>query len=118
SVPLAPSQDSWDNFLMSSPLSPEAFRNTLDAECRLARIDANEEIAHFYEDETAPHARQRYARTYHKLVGVLPEERSALRTALEQLRETGGCTVEDVIEHVRRQSGKTCSVDGGGGIGA
>jgi hypothetical protein len=85
----------------------------------LARIDGNEDFAREWEQfsqfypylagQELEHGRQRFANTYRKVVGVLPDQRASLRNELQEIVRTGNGTVEAAIAAARNGTARTVS---------
>jgi hypothetical protein len=75
----------------------------LRAESHLAKIDLFEDLAGLYEFESVSKRREAYAERYRRNVGVFPEQRYDLKTALERIVAGGRQPVADVIEIFRRK---------------
>jgi hypothetical protein len=84
-------------------LSPEATRAAWDAELKLELLDAHDDVAEFYDSETLPEYRQKFADAYRRLVGVHPADRHEFREALLQVRDGGGMPVADLIDVLNRR---------------
>jgi len=78
-------------------LSPTATQAAWDAELRLERVAAHEDVAEFFDSETIPAERHRFAESYRRLVGVHPENRHEFRQSLERICDGGGLPVDDLI---------------------
>jgi hypothetical protein len=80
----------------------------------LARMDRMEDFARESEQFTQIYTdlperdvewhRQHHANTYRRLVGVMPDQRGALRRELQDLIETGHRSVDAVIASVRNRT--------------
>lgn len=88
---------------MAKELSPEAARAAWDAELKLELLDANSDIAEFYEEETIPRYRETFAESYRCIVGIHPAERGEFREALIRIRDGGGMPVADLIDVLNRR---------------
>ena len=88
---------------MAKELSPEAARAAWDAELKLELLDANSDIAEFYESETITRYRESYANSYRRIVGIHPADRDEFREALIHIRDGGGVPVAEVIDILNRQ---------------
>ena len=88
---------------MTPVLSPEAARAAWDAELKLELLDANDDVAEFYDSETLPQYRQKFADAYRRLVGVHTADRHEFREALIGIRDGGGRPVADLIELFNRR---------------
>ena len=88
---------------MTAGLSPEATRAAWDAELKLELLDVHEDVAEFYDQETLPEYRQRFAESYRRLVGVHPALRNEFREALIRVRNGGGMPVADVMDVLNRR---------------
>lgn len=91
------------NFFVTVALSPTATQAAWDAELRLERVAAHEDMAEFFDNETVPTERQQFAESYRRLVGVHPENRHEFRDALERIRDGGGMPVDDLLEEFNRR---------------
>ena len=96
-------QESAQTFKVAQELSPEATRAAWDAELKLELLDANSDIAEFYDEETIPMYRQKFADAYRHLIGVHPADRHEFREALIGIRDGGGRPVADLIEMLNRR---------------
>ena len=109
---------------LSNPSSPgrdkdyEAFVNEQRKARRLlARMDRTEDFARQWEefDQINTHLaaweldwhRQHHANTYRRLVGVMPDQREALRQELQEIMRTGNGTVDTLVATVR---GRTSAI--------
>ncbi len=88
---------------MTAELSPTATQAAWDAELRLERVAAHEDVAEIFDTETVPTERQQFAESYRRLVGVHPDDRHEFRQALERIRDGGGMPVDDLIEAFNRR---------------
>ena len=88
---------------MTPELSAEATQAAWDAELRLERIAAHEDVAEIFEAATIQSDRQEFAEAYRRLVGVHPEQRHEFGEALERIRDGGGLPVADLIEILNRR---------------
>jgi hypothetical protein len=80
----------------------------------LARIDLNEDFAQEWErfpqiyselvDSELEHGRQRFANTYRKMIGVMPDQRESLRHELDVILRTGNGTVDAATAAARRST--------------
>ena len=88
---------------MTGNLSVEATKAAWDAELRLERVAAHEDVAEIYEAATIASDRQKFAEAYRRLVGVHPEQRQEFCEALGRIRDGGGLPVQDLIEMLNRR---------------
>ena len=88
---------------MTRLLSPEASRAAWDAELQLLKLDAHEDLAVFYEQETSEYLRSVFAEKYRTVVGVHPDRRDEFRDALLRVQDGGGMPVADLIEVLNRR---------------
>ena len=88
---------------MTVGLSPTATQAAWDAELRLERVAAHEDVAEFFDNETVPAERQLFAESYRRLVGVHPDDRHEFRQSLERIRDGGGMPVGDLIDEFNRR---------------
>ena len=88
---------------MTGNLSVEATQAALDAELRLERVAAFEDVAEIYEAATIAEDRQKFAEAYRRLVGIHPENRQEFCEALERIRDGGGLPVQDLIDILNRR---------------
>ena len=87
---------------------PERFRHPsaeqhleeLRAEAKLAEMDFLEEAAVLAESEGPPVLRRHLSERYRAAVGVRPEDRGELRSALERVKAGGGMPVQDVVNSI------------------
>ena len=100
---LAWRQDQAQNFVVTAGLSPEATRAAWDAELKLELLDVHEDVAEFYDQETLPEYRKRFAESYRRLVGVHPARRDEFRDALIRIRDGGGMPVKLLMEVLNRR---------------
>ena len=91
------------NFRVTPDLSPEATQAAWDAELRLERLVAHEDVAEFFADATVPAEREQFAASYRRLVGVHPDDRHEFREALERIRDGGGMPVNDLVSTFNRR---------------
>jgi len=87
---LAFCQQLWQSARMAwTPQSEEGreLRDALEAERRIARMDVCEDLARLAETETIRDQRDRLRARYCALIGVRPEDRSALRQALHDVAD-------------------------------
>ena len=77
--------------------SPEALREVLEAEKRLATLAVAEDFARLWETETYPALKNHFALQYRKLMGVEPSQRDEFASGLQRIRETGEGTVSCLI---------------------
>ena len=82
---------------MTVELSPQATQAAWDAELRLLKLDDQEDLAVFSEQETSDHQRSVFAEKYRTAVGVLPEQRHEFREALVRVMDGGGMPLADLI---------------------
>jgi hypothetical protein len=85
------------------PYAADDLLEQLRAESRLANMDLAEDLASVYETEATQALRARYADAYLRCVGVVPEQRSDFREALQWIVAGGRQSVADVIEGFRRE---------------
>lgn len=88
---------------MTVELSPTATQAAWDAELRLERVAAHEDVAEFFDAETVSAQRHQFAASYRRLVGVHPADRHEFRQALERIRDGGGMSVPDLIDVLNRR---------------
>lgn len=88
---------------MTGILSAEATKAAWDAELRLERVAAFEDVAEIYEAATIAEDRKKFAEAYRRLVGIHPENRQEFREALERIRDSGGLPVQDLIDILNRR---------------
>lgn len=88
---------------MTGILSAEATKAALDAELRLERVAAFEDVAEIYEAATIAEDRKQFAEAYRRLVGIHPENRQEFCEALERIRDGGGLPVQDLIDILNRR---------------
>lgn len=88
---------------MSSNLSPEAAHAAWDAERHILRLDAQEWLAQFHDQETSRILQHSFAARYRCAVGVHPDQRHEFRDALMRIRDGGGAPVETVIAVLNAQ---------------
>ena len=100
---LARRQAPAHNFFVTVELSPTATQAAWDAELQLERVEAHEDVAEFFDNETVPVERQQFAESYRRLVGVHPDDRHEFRQTLERIRDGGGMPVGDLIEEFNRR---------------
>jgi hypothetical protein len=72
------------------PFSADDWKEQLQAEQRLAKMDLFEDLAALVEEEPCAALRQKLANRYRKLIGVSPEHRHDFRLRLERTVEGGG----------------------------
>ena len=85
----------------------------------LARIEGNEDFAREWEQfpqiythlvgQELESGRQRFANTYRKVVGVLPDQRASLRRELDEIMRTGNGTVDAAIAAARSNTAQVIS---------
>jgi hypothetical protein len=85
----------------------------------LSRLDWSEDFAREWEQfpQIYTHLvgwelearRQSFANTYHKVVGVLPDQRASLRNELQEIMRTGNGTVEAAIAAARNSTARIVS---------
>lgn len=85
----------------------------------LARIDGNEDFAREWDQfaqfypylagQELEHGRQRFANTYRKVVGVMPDQRAMLRDELQEIMRTGNGTVDAAIAAARSSTARIIS---------
>ena len=88
---------------MTRLLSPEATRAAWDAELQLLKLDAHEDLAVLYEQETSEYFRSVFAENYRTVVGVHPDQRDEFLEALLRVQDGGGMPVADLIEVLNRR---------------
>ena len=91
---------------------PGQYREQLDAEYVLAVMEEYADLAELWEAETCPELRRDFAEQYREIIGVPPERREELRTAMERIREGVRARVQDVRESLRSQPNGSGSVRG------
>ena len=74
----------------------------LRAEAKLAEMDFLEEAATLAESDGPPILQRHLENRYRAAVGVSPEHREELRSAMEQVKAGGGMPVADVIDLLNR----------------
>ena len=87
----------------SRPPSAESYRESLNAQRKLALLKLHEGLAALCERERSPSLQAEYAASYRKVIGVSPEQRHEFRDAMERVRGGGGMSVQDVVDLMRRR---------------
>lgn len=82
---------------MASELSPEAALDAWNAGIQLARLEADEALAVFYDQEDSEYLRSVFAERYRTAVGVHPAVREEFREALLRIRDGVAIPVANVI---------------------
>lgn len=83
--------------------SADDWRESIRARTALARLELAQRTREQWAKQTVDAWRIRFADLYERMVGVPPTAHDALRAALEQVRDGGGGTVEDTVQHIRQQ---------------
>jgi hypothetical protein len=102
---LARRQGARDNFSVPETertLTTAELREALQAECKLAELDLYEDLAALHDEETCPVLRRYFAERYATILGVQPDRREELRSALEPIRDGSGASVAALLADLRR----------------
>ena len=110
---LAPCQDPWQRFLVRNHFrSPEArrWREEIEAERLLAHLDLFEDLAQLAAEETIAGLRDRHRTRYEQLIGIEPERREELRSALTRVVDGAASwhdEVANLLQNAAQQNGSS-----------
>lgn len=100
---MRPCQESWQNFAMTERLlQPDAFREILRAETKLAHMAIATDYLDLWRTETCPRLQEQFADRYRRMTGVAPAQEKELSAGLELIRQTGRGAVADLVAALNR----------------
>jgi len=104
----------WHRFRVTEGFrTPEGkrYREEIEAERLLARLDLFEEMAELAESEYVERVRERLCARYRELLGIEPERRSELKAALTRVADGTGAwaEVDDLLHSEAQQKGPSVS---------
>ena len=86
--------------------SADDYLEELRADAKLAEMEFLEEAAAWGESDGPPILQRHLENRYRAVVGVNPEHRQELQSAMEQVKAGGGMPVADVIDLINHAKGR------------
>lgn len=94
-----------------SSLSPDEYRNTLDARLKLIELNRWERVAELSESDPVSFMRTHHADAYRRHFGFPPSLRSDVRNTLDNLHRTGSTTVNEALAKYQASGFSDASAD-------